>query len=57
MGLFSFLFKKKKQEPKKEERHFIDDVSNDKNRANPCQKPRQKTKNPSLKKCSRLSKR
>ncbi len=30
MGLFSFLFKKKKQEPKKEERHFIDDVSIDK---------------------------
>lgn len=26
MGLFSFLFKKKKEEPKKEERHFIDDV-------------------------------
>ncbi len=27
MGLFSFLFNKKKEEPKKEERHFIDDVS------------------------------
>lgn len=26
MGLFSWLFKKKKEEPKVEERHFIDDV-------------------------------
>ena len=30
MGLFSWLFKKKKEEPKLEQRHFIDDVTNDK---------------------------
>ena len=30
MGLFSWLFKKKKEEPKVEERHFIDDVTTDK---------------------------
>lgn len=30
MGLFSWLFKKKKEEPDVAERHFIDDVSKDK---------------------------
>lgn len=39
MGLFSFLFKKKHEEPKKEERHFIDDVSkSDKTRKYPPKK-------------------
>ena len=38
MGLFSFLFKKKKEEPKKEERHFIDDVQKENKPRKPLEK-------------------
>ncbi len=49
MGLFSWMFKKKKEEPKTEERHFIDDVSSDKkNRKSANKSEAENTASPSV---------
>ena len=50
MGLFSFLFKKKKEEPKKEERHFIDDVQKENKPRKSVEKLRQKSQKSNMKK-------
>ena len=47
MGLFSWLFKKKKEEPKPQERHFIDDVPRGSKVATTRTKTKAETRKPS----------